>query len=201
MRRSSTGRAPAATPARPGGLGALQRDPGRLHRAPAREPDASSTRAASRSSARRRRRRARTCPTTVSMPASPNTPEGDTVKFFTVDAVSGGGRYRVRASIEAERARASSSSSRPRSTGVDSTLHRLLLVELLVTAIVLLTMTGLGLWVVRVALRPLDAMGKTARCDRRRRPFAARRAHGRPHRGRPARAGASTRCSRTSRRR
>jgi two-component system, OmpR family, sensor kinase len=46
--------------------------------------------------------------------------------------------------------------------GVDSTLHRLVLVELLVTAIVLASMTALGLWVVRVALRPLDAMGKTA---------------------------------------
>ena len=46
--------------------------------------------------------------------------------------------------------------------GVDSTLHRLLLVEILVTAIVLLAMTALGLWVVRVALGPLDAMGKTA---------------------------------------
>ena len=43
-----------------------------------------------------------------------------------------------------------------------STLHRLLLVELLVTAFVLASMTALGLWVVRVALRPLDAMGKTA---------------------------------------
>ena len=73
----------------------------------------------------------------------------------------GGGRYRVRASIEANAPNFIILISTPLS-GVDSTLHRLLLVELLVTAIVLVTMTALGLWLVRVALRPLDAMGKTA---------------------------------------
>ncbi len=100
-------------------------------------------------------------PETVSMPADANTPEGDKVKFFTVDAQSGGGRYRVRASIEANAPNFIILISTPLS-GLDSTLHRLLLVELLVTAIVLATMTALGLSVVRVALRPLDAMGKTA---------------------------------------
>jgi two-component system OmpR family sensor kinase len=45
---------------------------------------------------------------------------------------------------------------------VDSTLHRLLLIELLVTIAVLAAMTAIGLWVIRAALRPLDAMGKTA---------------------------------------
>jgi two-component system, OmpR family, sensor kinase len=100
-------------------------------------------------------------PATVTMPANANTPEGDKVKFFTVNALSGGGRYRVRASVEAQAPNFIVLLATPLN-GVDSTLHRLLLVELLVTAIVLLTMTGLGLWVVRVALRPLDAMGKTA---------------------------------------
>ncbi len=100
-------------------------------------------------------------PATVTMPAAANTPEGDRVKFFTVDALSGSGRYRVRASIEANAPNFIVLLATPLN-GVDSTLHRLLLVELLVTAIVLLTMTALGLWVVRVALRPLDAMGKTA---------------------------------------
>ncbi|HEX4518142.1 MAG TPA: HAMP domain-containing sensor histidine kinase, partial [Gaiellaceae bacterium] len=100
-------------------------------------------------------------PVTITMPAHPNTPEGDKVKFFTADAKSGGGRYRVRTSIEANAPNYIIVISTPLG-GVDSTLHRLLLVELLVTAIVLLTMTALGLWVVRVALRPLDQMGKTA---------------------------------------
>ena len=45
---------------------------------------------------------------------------------------------------------------------VDSTLHRLLLIELLVTAAVLAAIAVLGLWVVRLGLRPLDAIGETA---------------------------------------
>ncbi len=45
---------------------------------------------------------------------------------------------------------------------VDQTLHRLLLVELLVIAGVLLAL-GIGAWIlVRVSLRPLDRMGETA---------------------------------------
>ncbi len=100
-------------------------------------------------------------PATVAMPASPNTPQGDKVKFFTVDALSGGGRYRVRASVEANAPNFIVLLATPLG-GLDGTLHRLLLVELLVTAFVLASMTALGLWVVRVALRPLDAMGETA---------------------------------------
>ena len=46
--------------------------------------------------------------------------------------------------------------------GVDSTLHRLLLIELLVTASVLAALALLGLWVVRLGLRPLAAIGDTA---------------------------------------
>ena len=45
---------------------------------------------------------------------------------------------------------------------VYSTLHRLLLIELLVTAAVLAAIVGLGLSVVRLGLRPLDAIGTTA---------------------------------------
>jgi len=69
-------------------------------------------------------------------------------------------RYRVRASLD------------PGSTtmlilatslsGVDGTLHRLALIELMVTAAVLLAIALLGLWVVRVGLRPLEAIGRTA---------------------------------------
>jgi two-component system OmpR family sensor kinase len=47
-------------------------------------------------------------------------------------------------------------------TDVDATLRRLLLVMLLVTAAVLVALAMLGLWVVRIGLRPLDAIGSTA---------------------------------------
>ena len=76
-------------------------------------------------------------------------------------AVSGGGHFRVRASIEAHEPNRILVIAAPL-TGVDSTLHRLLLVELLVTALVLAAIGGLGLWVVRLGLRPLAAIGDTA---------------------------------------
>jgi two-component system OmpR family sensor kinase len=47
-------------------------------------------------------------------------------------------------------------------SSVDSTLHRLLTIEMLATGAVLLGITLLGLWVVRLGLRPLDAIGRTA---------------------------------------
>ncbi len=45
---------------------------------------------------------------------------------------------------------------------VDDTLHRLLLIELLVAVGVLTALTGLAWWVVRLGLRPLEQMGETA---------------------------------------
>jgi two-component system OmpR family sensor kinase len=86
---------------------------------------------------------------------------GERVVYFTVRAKSGGGRYRVRASIEPQAKNyvlivAGSLGD------VDSTLHRLLLIALLVTALVLLGVALLGLWVVRLGLRPLEAIGATA---------------------------------------
>jgi two-component system OmpR family sensor kinase len=86
---------------------------------------------------------------------------GERTHYFTAGAQSGGGRYRVRASIEPPAPNyvliiATSLE------GVDGTLHRLLLVELLVAALVLAGIAGLGLWVVRLGLRPLDAIGATA---------------------------------------
>jgi two-component system, OmpR family, sensor kinase len=85
----------------------------------------------------------------------------DRVSYFTVNATTGGSRYRVRASID------------PGSNGytlivatslssVDSTLHRLVFVELLVTLAVLGGVAVLGLWVIRVGLRPLTEIGATA---------------------------------------
>jgi len=85
----------------------------------------------------------------------------DRVSYFIVPATSGGGRYRVRASSEpgsnGYTLIVASSLS-----GVDSTLHRLVLIELLVTLAVLGGLALLGLWVIRVGLRPLTEIAATA---------------------------------------
>ena len=100
-------------------------------------------------------------PSTISMPSHPNTPEGDTVRFLTVSAGEGGGRYRVRASIEGRSPNYQLLIAAPLNS-VDSTLHRLLLIELLVTGAVLAGLVALGLWVVRLSLRPLVEIEHTA---------------------------------------
>ncbi len=99
-------------------------------------------------------------PAKITLPAT-TTGDGDRVRFLTVGAISGGDRYRVRASIEPSAPNRILLIAAPLNS-VDSTLHRLLLIELLVTAIALLAMTVVGLWVIRIGLKPLDAMGKTA---------------------------------------
>ena len=98
-------------------------------------------------------------PTSIALRA-PTRGQPDRVSYFTVKSVKGEVRYRVRASLD------------PGSTtmlilatslsGVDGTLHRLTLAELLVTGAVLLAIALLGLWVVRLGLRPLEEIGKTA---------------------------------------
>src|SRR6266508_5913800 len=98
-------------------------------------------------------------PATIFVPSTSE--EGaDRATYLTVPAERGDGRYRVRASVEPGTSVmlivATSLAD------VDSTLHRLLLIELLVTAAVLAAVAGLGLWVVRLGLRPLDAIGSTA---------------------------------------
>ena len=100
-------------------------------------------------------------PASVTLPSQSNTRDGDRVEFLTVSAVSGSGRYRVRASIEERMPDRILFIAEPLSS-VDSTLHRLLLIELLVTAVALAAMTALGLWVVRLGLRPLREIEKTA---------------------------------------
>jgi two-component system OmpR family sensor kinase len=94
-------------------------------------------------------------------PGAEREPDGDLVSYFTVPAASGGGSYRVRASIERQHpgyvlVLASSLA------GVDGTLHRLLFIELLVTGAVLAALAALGLWVVRLGLRPLHRIEDTA---------------------------------------
>jgi two-component system, OmpR family, sensor kinase len=99
-------------------------------------------------------------PTTIRLAAQPVGHGPDRASYFTVRAVSGGTRYRVRASLDpgSNVVLVVATSLRD----VDSTLERLLLIELLVTAAVLAGVVGLGLWIVRLGLRPLEAIGRTA---------------------------------------
>src|SRR6266536_944343 len=98
-------------------------------------------------------------PAKIALPTH-RTPDGDRVEYFTVSSKDGDNRYRVRVSIEPRESHdllilAASLN------GVDSTVHRLLFIELLVTAAALIGIALLGLWVVRLSLRPLEAIGAT----------------------------------------
>jgi len=85
--------------------------------------------------------------------------ESEAARYFTVSG-DAGGQYRVRASIgDGDRAMLLVATSL---ADVDSTLHRLLLIELVVSALVLGAIVGLGLWLVRLGLRPLEEIGETA---------------------------------------
>lgn len=101
-------------------------------------------------------------PTTISMKGATTSSDGqDLVRYFTVGSSDGSGRYRVRAAYETHEPNemliiASSLHE------VDGTLHRLLMIELLVTAAVLLALAAGGFWVVRLGLRPLREMERTA---------------------------------------
>jgi two-component system, OmpR family, sensor kinase len=99
-------------------------------------------------------------PAKISVPSAAAA-DGDRISYITVPATKGEGHYRVRASIEPQAPNyiliiAASLGD------VDSTLHQLFWIELLVTALVLAAIAALGLWVVRLSLRPLDAIGATA---------------------------------------
>jgi two-component system, OmpR family, sensor kinase len=82
------------------------------------------------------------------------------VRYLTVPGAGHAERYRVRASL-GPRANAMLVVATSLDD-VDSTLDRLLRIELIVTALVLGGLALLGLWIVRVGLRPLDAIGATA---------------------------------------
>jgi two-component system OmpR family sensor kinase len=98
-------------------------------------------------------------PAKIALPATPN--DGpDRASYFTVTSLGGGGTWRVRASIEQG---SPDTLILATSLGeVGGTLHRLLLIELFVTLGVLVGIVGLGLWIVRLGLRPLAAIGRTA---------------------------------------
>jgi two-component system OmpR family sensor kinase len=96
-------------------------------------------------------------PTTI---AAPSSDDADGARYFTTSAEDGGGRYRVRVSVDP----GSSTMLLVATplTDVDATLSRLLWIELLVTAGVLVALAALGLWFVRLGLRPLGEIGTTA---------------------------------------
>jgi two-component system OmpR family sensor kinase len=99
-------------------------------------------------------------PQTIHVPAQPN--EGpDRASYFTVGSRDSGEQYRVRAAVEPELNGAMLITADPLHD-VTSTLHRLFLVEVLVTLAVLAALAGLGLWIVRLGLRPLREIEVTA---------------------------------------
>jgi two-component system OmpR family sensor kinase len=99
-------------------------------------------------------------PAKIELPSRPN--GGDEyVRYFDVPSRKGEGSYRVRASIEPERPHEMLLVATSL-TGVESTLHRLLLIELFATAAVLAALALLGLWIVRLGLRPLRRIEETA---------------------------------------
>ncbi len=98
---------------------------------------------------------------TPSLPARityTGTDHGEQVSYFTVPATAGDDTFRVRASNEGGYVLLVASSLHD----VTTTLNRLLMVEAIVTLLVLLAIAVLGLWVIRLSLRPLDAIGGTA---------------------------------------
>jgi two-component system, OmpR family, sensor kinase len=98
-------------------------------------------------------------PATIHLPETSG-PGEEPVHYFTTDALSGSSRYRVRASLDPGLQGMLIVASSLQD--VDGTLSRLLLVELLVTGGVLIAIAVLGLWIVRLGLRPLDAIATTA---------------------------------------
>src|SRR5262252_3508876 len=97
-------------------------------------------------------------PQTIRVPAHRN--EGfDRVSYFTAGSRRGGEQYRVRAAIEGDGSMLIIATPL---NDVNSTLHRLFFVELLVTLAVLAALAVLGLWIVRRALQPLSEIERTA---------------------------------------
>jgi two-component system OmpR family sensor kinase len=99
-------------------------------------------------------------PQTIHVPDQPN--EGrDRVSYFTVGSRNSGEQYRIRAAIEPGLGGAMLITAASLHD-VHSTLHRLSLVELFVTLAVLAALALLGLWIVRLGLRPLREIEVTA---------------------------------------
>lgn len=96
-------------------------------------------------------------------PALPNRLSGldrpNDVRYFTVDARRSGPRFRVRAEELSEGGVLLVALPLDE---VNRTLHQLIVIELVVTGAALLAAIGLGLWLVRIGLRPLRDIETTA---------------------------------------
>lgn len=90
----------------------------------------------------------------------PARPGPEPPRYFTAHAESGPDRYRVRASLD-PRIDAEVIVATPLDD-VDETLNRLLVVMVFVTGGVLIAIAVLGLWIVRLGLRPLESIARTA---------------------------------------
>jgi two-component system, OmpR family, sensor kinase len=100
-------------------------------------------------------------PAEIRLPAAGRGPDAERATYFTVSSANGSTSYRIRASVERQEPNrifiiATSLHD------VFGTLHRLLLIELVVTISVLAGIASLGLWVVRLGLRPLREIESTA---------------------------------------
>jgi two-component system, OmpR family, sensor kinase len=101
-------------------------------------------------------------PATISMDGAKTSDGGqDLVRFFTVGATEGSDRFRVRAAVEGRDSNTLLITALSLHD-VDGTSHRLLTIELLVTAGVLLALAVGGFYVVRLGLRPLREIETTA---------------------------------------
>ena len=113
---------------------------------------------ASRRSRRAARPTRRSCRAHLAAPPAPSR-DGPRRLLHGSSTQAGGPQFRVRAAALAGRPRAHRRHAPGRHMG---TLHRLLAVELAVTAAALLAAGLLGWWLVRVGLRPLRAMERSA---------------------------------------
>jgi len=99
-------------------------------------------------------------PSRISLPTESD--HSEQMRYLSVDARRGGGHYRLRASLDDIGGSPVFLVVGESLHDVDGTLHRLLLIEVLVTFAVLGAILGLGLWLVRLGLRPLRAIERTA---------------------------------------
>jgi two-component system OmpR family sensor kinase len=101
-------------------------------------------------------------PATVSLRSllNPNG-EHELAEYFTTPSRNHEESYRVRASIEPQNPATVLFVAKSLS-GVDGTLNRLIVIELIATAAVLAALAAVGLWVVRLGLLPLARIEQTA---------------------------------------
>ena len=125
-----------------------------------------STRACSRPTASWTRSSRRTSATTTTSRRRTSTPSRRPPRAaagepFTIGAVGDDGlRYRVRRARRSGRQAAGSPASR--STDVDDTIGRLVIVEVVATAVILALLAAVAWWVVRLGIRPIKQMTRTA---------------------------------------